>query len=97
LRSFSNSSWVNTGFKAASAINSKTLGKYLESEFNRAPELEKDTLAPKKSISSLKASFDIFLEPVPNKLPAKLVVPAFSPSKIGGLSIVKDTETLGNL
>ena len=45
----------------------------------------------------MKASFVIFLDPSPKRLPVKLAVPALSPSKIGGLSIDNCIDTLGSL
>jgi hypothetical protein len=45
---------VNTGFKAPSAINSKTLPEYLDNELAEAPLALKLMLAP-KSTSSLNA------------------------------------------
>ena len=45
--------------------------------------------APKKSTSSLKSSFEMFVVPLPSIDPNKEVTPALSPSMIGSLSIVR--------
>ncbi len=73
---------------AASAISSNILGKYLDKELAKAEDAPKFKLAPKKSTSSLNASLDILVLPLPNNPAAKLETPAFSPSKLGGLSIL---------
>ena len=85
------------GLIAASAINSKILGKYFDNELANALCEPKFIRAPKKSTSSLKASFVMVLEPFPKRLETKELTPALSPSAIGGLSILNCIDTLGSL
>ena len=70
--SFSNSSCVKFGLIAASAINSNILGKYFDKLLANALVAPIFNVAPRKSTSSLKSSFDIDLEPLPIRLPVKL-------------------------
>ena len=93
----SNSSCVNTGFNAPSAINSIILVEYFESPLAKAPFDPKLMLAPKKSISSLKASFEMVFVPFPIKLLVKSETPFLAPSAYGALSMVRLYETLGSL
>src|SRR5690554_2281593 len=50
---FLNSSCVNNGYNAPSAINSRIRSEYFDKPEAEAPEFQKRMLAPKKSISSL--------------------------------------------
>ena len=82
---------------AASAMSSIILGKYLDKELAKALCEPKLILAPKKSTSSINASFEIVLEPLPKRLPVSVETPAFSPSSTGGLSILNWIDTRGSL
>ena len=95
--SFSNSSFKKLGLSAASAISSNTLGKYLEREEAKAPEGPKLSEAPMKSTSSSKSFLATLRDPFPSMLPSRLFAPAKSPSKMGGLSMFRVTETRGSL
>ena len=61
--------------------------EYFDNELAKPPLIPKLRLAPKKSISSLKSSFEIVVVPFPSILPIKLSTPAFSPVATGSLSI----------
>src|SRR5690606_7449007 len=87
----------NKGFNAASAINSKILLEYLDNELANALVAPNEILAPKKSTSLLKSSFEMVVVPFPNIAASKLDTPDLSPSKTGGLSNVKLNDTRGSL
>ena len=61
------------------------------------PPKPKFNRAPKKSISSLKSSFEIVVVPFASMAPKSAVTPAFLPSKTGSLSNAILKDTLGSL
>ena len=67
-------------FNAPSAISSNIRSEYLDSPLADAPLELKPILAPKKSTSSLKASFVVFEVPVPISWLVMLATPFLSPS-----------------
>ena len=88
--SFSNSSSVNNGLITASEKRSSTLSLFFV-RVNAKPD-PKPTLipAPRKSTSSLKSSFGIFVVPFPSIEPSSDITPVFSPSTIGFLSNLRE-------
>ena len=80
---------MKLGFKEPSAINSNILFEYLDNPLAEAPFELKFISAPRKSISSLKASLEIVLVPFPAKLLVRLSTPFLAPSAFGALSIDK--------